>query len=83
MPNRPSSFICSTIAVGELVGVLQLGRDGDHLAGDEAAHGLDHLLADLGVGRHSHAAHATRSIAEHAPNRTGSGGRYRTKPMMH
>ena len=51
IPNRPSAFICSTIAVGILVGVLELGRDRDHLAGDEAADGLDQLAADLGIGR--------------------------------
>ena len=51
IPNSPSAFICSTIASGYVVGVLHLGRDGDHLAGDEAPHGLDQLLADLGIGR--------------------------------
>ena len=35
------------------VGVLQLGRDRDHLAGDEAPDGLDELPAHLGIGGRS------------------------------
>ena len=35
-------------------------HDGRDLTGDEAAHGLHHLLADLGIGSSGHGAHATR-----------------------
>ena len=35
----------------ELVGVLQVGRDGHDVALDEPAHGRDQLGADLGIGR--------------------------------
>ena len=65
-PEQPERLHLLDDGGRELVGVLHLGGDGDDLARDEAAHGLDHLAADLGIGRGSHAAHATSASSARA-----------------
>ena len=80
MPNRPERLHLLDDRGRELVGVLELGRDRDHLAGDEAAHGLDQLAADLGIGRRRSCGARYACVAASPRPGRSRGDRYRARP---